>query len=235
MTGTAGSGTSGAGGSAGMMGSAGSSSGAVTQLYAFASSLEGFTINRYCTGPAANEACTDVQAQAPAAAADAGTDAGDSADATTPATPPPASDFYTLAQDGTVGEAAPGSAKVTLNFTTGTQSANFAINFSTGVDLTGKTVRAQVRIEPGAPSTTYAKMYLKTGVGYYYADSGQVTLIPGTWIPVSFATTAPPSYPMPVDATLYLLGDVREIGMELAATGIAAAATAEIHIDTISY
>jgi hypothetical protein len=233
--GSAGSGTSGAGGSAGTTGGAGTAgngSGTATQVYNFGSSLEGFAINYYCLGPVANTNCPDMQAPPPVAAGDAG------ADATAPEGPPP-NDFYTLEQDGTVGEATVGSAKLSLNFTTGTQSANFAINYGSGtapgIDLRGKTVRAQVRVEPGAPPTTYAKMYIKTGSTYYYADSGQVTLVPSTWVSVSFSTATPPSYPMPTDAALYLLEDVREIGLEIAATGIAAATTAVIHIDTVSY
>jgi hypothetical protein len=242
MTGTAGSGTSAVGGSAGTPGSAGSAGsgpGGATQVYTFQSSLEGFAINYYCTGPAANETCTMVQAQAAAPAGDAGTDAGDSADATAPAEPAASSDFYALEQDGTVGEATPGSAKLTLNFTAGTQSANLAINYGSGttpgIDLEGKTVRAQVRIEPGAPPTTYAKMYIKTGATFYYADSGQITLVPGSWVPVTFPTAGTPSYPLAPDPTQYLVGDVREIGLEIAATGIAAAAPAVIHLDTVSY
>lgn len=236
MTGTAGSGSgsSGAGGSAGAQGSAGSGPTAPGQVYDFGSSLEGFAINYYCTGPAPNAACAAPLAP-PAPAGDAGT----AADATAPVEPAPANDFYTLVQDSTVGEANPGSAKLSLNFTAGTQSLNFAINYGSltvpGIDLTGKTVRAQVRIEPGAPPTTYAKMYVKTGSDYYYADSGQVTLVPSSWVTLSFAAGGTPAYPVPTNPAQYLLGDVREIGLEIAATGIAAAATAEIHIDTVSY
>lgn len=239
LSGSAGSGTSNNGGSAGAAGGAGGVSGASTptKVYAFQSSLEGFFINYYCTGPAVNTNCTQLQAAQPAELPDAGADAGDDAGAAPEQ--PVVNDFFTLEQDPSLGSPAPGSAKLTLRFTGGAQSANFAINFGSstesGIDLAGKTLQAQVRVEAGAPATTYAKMYIKTGATYYYADSGQRTLLPDTWTPITFAGFGAPSYPSTPDATLYTLGDVREIGMEFGATDIAAPLTAAVHIDTVSY
>jgi hypothetical protein len=239
QSGSAGSGTSNGGGSAGASGGAGGAGqSTATQLYAFQSSLEGFFINYYCTGPAVNTNCTQLQAQQPADLPDAGADAGDDAGAA-PEQPVMMTDFFTLEQDPTLGSPAPGSAKLTLHFTSGAQSANFAMNFGSGtepgIDLAGKTLQAQVRVEAGAPATTYAKMYIKTGATYYYADSGQKTLVADSWTPITFAGFGAPSYPSAPDPTLYTLGDVREIGIELGATDIPAAVTAAIHIDSVSY
>jgi hypothetical protein len=239
--GQSGSGTSNSGGSAGAAGGAAGAGGAgestATKVYAFQSSLEGFFINYYCTGPAVNTNCVQLQAQQPAEVADAGADAGEDAGAA--AEQPVISDFFTLEQDPSLGSPAPGSAKLTLRFTSGAQSANFAINFGSGtepgIDLAGKTLQAQVRVEAGAPATTYAKMYIKTGATYYYADSGQRTLLADAWTPISFAGFGAPSYPSAPDPALYTLGDVREIGMELGATDIASAVAATIHIDSVSY
>ena len=239
-SGSAGSGANSNSGSAGAAGSgAGGAAGesTATQVYAFQSSLEGFFINYYCTGPAVNTSCTQLQAQQPADVADAGADAGEDAGAAPEQ--PVMTDFFTLEHDPTLGSPAPGSARLTLRFTGGAQSANFAMNFGSGtepgIDLAGKTLQAQVRVEPGAPATTYAKMYIKTGATYYYADSGQKTLVADSWTALSFAGFGTPSYPSAPDATLYTLGDVREIGMEIGATDIASAVTAAIHIDTVSY
>ena len=238
-SGTNSSGTSSSGGSAGTAAGAGGVPGESSSqpLYAFQSSLEGFFINYYCTGPGANQNCTQLQAQQPAAVAGGVADAGEDAGAAPEQ--PVATDFFTLEQDAAVGDPEPGSAKLTLRFTSGTQSANFAINFGSGtepgVDLAGKTVQARVRAEAGAPATTYAKMYIKTGASYYYADSGQQTLVAGSWIPITFAAFGAPSYPSAPDATLYTLSDVREIGMEFGATDILEPLTAAIHIDSVSY
>jgi hypothetical protein len=240
QSGSAGSGTSDSGGSAGAAGSAGgggAGAGTATKVYAFQSSLEGFFINYYCTGPAVNTSCVQLQAQQPADVPDAGADAGEDAGAAPEQ--PVMTDFFTLEQDPAVGSPAPGSAKLTLRFTTGAQSANFAINFGSGtepgIDLAGKTLQAQVRVEAGAPATTYAKMYIKTGATYYYADSGQRTLVADSWSPITFNGFGAPSYPTTPDPALYTLGDVREIGIELGATDIPSAVAAAIHIDTVSY
>ena len=240
QSGSAGSGTSNNGGSAGAAGAGGTGAGAedtATKVYAFQSSLEGFFINYYCTGPAVNTNCTQLQAQQPADVADAGADAGDDAGAAPEQ--PVVNDFFTLEQDPSLGSPAPGSAKLTLRFTAGSQSANFASNFGSGtepgIDLAGKTLQAQVRMEAGGPATTYAKMYIKTGATYYYADSGQRTLSADTWTTLTFAGFGAPSYPTAPDAALYTLGDVREVGIEIGATDIAAPVTASIHIDSVSY
>jgi hypothetical protein len=167
---------------------------------------------------------------------DAGLDAGDAGAAPEQ---PVLSDFFTLEQDPSLGSPAPGSAKLTLHFSSGAQSANFASNFGSGtepgIDLAGKTLQAQVRVEAGAPATTYAKMYIKTGATYYYADSGQKTLVADSWTVLSFAGFGAPSYPTSTDPTLYTLGDVREIGLEIGATDIPSALTAVVHIDSVSY
>jgi hypothetical protein len=230
-SGTSGSGVGGSSGS-GSAGSAGAGNSGPGQLYAFTSGLEGFSVNYFCTGPAVGVNCAQVTAQ-PAEVVDAGVDAGDAAP---PVTPPAGNDFYELVQDGSVGDPDPGSAKLTLQLSTGTQSANVAINYGSGtvagVNLTGKTIRAQVRVEAGAAPIT-AKMYIKTSGTYYYADGGQVNLIADTWVS---ATMNPgiPSYPTAPDAAQYLINDVREIGLEISAVA-ATAVPAVVHIDTLQY
>lgn len=227
-------GTSNDGGSAGAAGSAGGAAGAgnddmAMKVYAFESSLQGFFINYYCSGPAMNTNCMQLDPPSQGEGSDAGGEPEQ----------PMMNDFFTLEQDPSLGTPAPGSAKLTLRFTTGAQSANFASNFGSatepGIDLAGKTLQAQVRVEAGAPATTYAKMYIKTGATYYYADSGQKPLVADSWTPLTFAGFGAPSYPTAPDAALYTLGDVREIGLEIGATDVASAVTAEVHIDSFSY
>jgi hypothetical protein len=230
QSGNAGSSATNSGGSAGAAGGAGGAAndGMAMKVYAFESSLQGFFINYYCTGPAMNTNC--MQLDAPA---------GDTPDAGNAPEQPESNDFFSLEQDPGLGTPEPGSAKLTLRFTAGAQSANFASNFGSatepGIDLAGKTLQAQVRVEAGAPVTTYAKMYIKTGATYYYADSGQKTLVADSWTPLTFAGFGAPSYPTAPDAALYTPGDVREIGLEIGAIDVASAVTAEVHIDSFSF
>jgi hypothetical protein len=204
--GTAGEGNAGSGGSASAM---------ATKIYSFESALEGFTINYYCPGPVANTGCVPV-----------------------PAPPLPENALVALGLDGAVGDVDPGSASLTFKFTTGYQSANFAANFGSGMEaglnVAGKVIRAQVRAGAGSPMTAFAKMYVKTGPQYYYANSTQVELRPEVWTSVAFDTGVPPSYPAVVDPNQFTLDDVRELGMEIGAS-MASAGTAVIHVDTIFY
>jgi hypothetical protein len=242
---TAGSGTGGSGtGGSGTGGSAGTGTGTAnggtsagqggaapvgpTTTLAFGTGLETLRVNYYCialataTEPGGN--CTQVMAGA-APAADAGADAGDAGPGDDT---PQANDFYALSFDSTVGQPNPGSAKLELQFGVVGQLADVALNI-TGVNLTGKTVTAQVRVEAGAPPTTFAKMYLKTGLTYIYGDSGEKLLTPGAWVPVTFTTA---SYSNPG----FSLADVREIGIEFGiGPAEAAFSPAVIHIDTLSY
>jgi len=244
--GSSGSGASsgGSAGSAGSSGSGGASGGAAgssgaggggstpTTVYDFSDSLEGFAINYYCLGPANAQNCSAVTAvPAPEvdAGADAGADAGDAGAAT-----PPANDFYAVTQDPTVGDPALGSAKIELNFTAGEQTAVLALNYAVGANVTGKTITARVLVDAGAPATTSAKLYIKTGANFYYADRGAITLIAGTWLTLTYDTGLPPVYPAAPTAE-YALTDVREIGIEIAATAITSPALTVVHVDTIQY
>jgi hypothetical protein len=223
-------GTAGTGASAGSAGNSGAGGGgntAPTTVYDFSDSLEGFAISYYCLGPANAQNCSPVAA-APAEA-DAGADAGDAGAAL-----PAPNDFYSVTHDPIVGDPALGSAKVELNFTAGEQMAVLALNYAVGVNLTGKTITARVLVEAGAPATTSAKLYIKTGANFYYADRGAITLIAGTWLTLTYDTGLAPVYPSPTTAE-YALSDVREIGFELSATGIAAPALTVVHVDSIQY
>jgi len=224
--------TSGSGGasagSAGISGAGGGGNTAPTTVYDFSDSLEGFAISYYCLGPDNAQNCSPVAA-APAPDADAGADAGDAGAAL-----PAPNDFYSVTHDPAVGDPALGSAKVELHFTAGEQTAVLALNYAAGVDLTGKTITARVLVEAGAPATTSAKLYIKTGANFYYADRGAITLIAGTWLTLTYDTGLAPIYPSPTTAE-YALTDVREIGVELAATGIAAPALTVVHVDSVQY
>jgi len=239
QTGNAGSGNAAAGSAgapSGSAGSAGSGSSGTGMGFTFASSLEDFRINYYCVGPqAANPAnCLQVMAAPPPPVADAGGDAA-SEDGGAPVAPePPGNDFVAAVFDGAVGSPDPGSVKVTLQFSVDGQLADLARNFGTnatpGLDLTGKTLTAQARVEPGGPPTVAGKMYIKTGETYSYADSGETTLTPGTWTTLRYAM---PTYY--ANMAVYNIADVREIGIEILGRGATAPTTTVVHIDSIVY
>jgi hypothetical protein len=236
QTGNAGSGPNAAAGAAGApAGSAGSGSSGTGMGFTFATSLEDFRINYYCVGPqTANPAnCLQVMAAPPPPVADAGGDAA--SDGGAPVTPePPSNDFVAAEFDGTVGNPDPGSVKITLQFAVDGQLADLARNFGTnatpGLDLTGKTLTAQARVEAGGAPTVAGKMYVKTGETYSYADSGETTLTPGAWTTLRYGT---PTYY--ANMAVYNIADVREIGIEILGRGATAPTPTVVHIDSIVY
>jgi hypothetical protein len=222
--GTAGSGTAGGAGAA--------SSGmnpALTQVYDFKSSLGDFRINYYCSDAST---CVSVSAAPAPSASDAGTDAGD-AGADAAVAGGGTNDFVVASFDGSVGNPEPGSAKIVAQFSGPGQVAEFAIN-PPSVNLTGKTITARITMDPGSPGGSTAKLYVKTGPNYLYADSGQITLVAGSWSTLTYST---PSY-IAMPTTDYDSSDVREIGIEMAppaSPALMVLAPAVIHIDTIDY
>jgi hypothetical protein len=223
--GTAGSGTAGSAGQG-----ASNTSPGLTQVYDFETSLGGFRINYYCSDA---NTCVSVSATPAPSAADAGADAGDAgADAAAPSAAP-ASDFVRASFDPAVGNPEPGSAKIEVQFSGPGQVAEFAIN-PASVNLTGKTLTARITMDPGSPGGSTAKLYVKTGVNYLYADSGQITLVAGSWSTLTYST---PSY-IAMPTTDYDSSDVREIGIEMAppaSPALTVLAPAVIHIDSIEY
>jgi hypothetical protein len=207
------------GGSAG----GGGAAAAAIETAGFDDDLEGFRINYSCSGNP--PACASVMAEAPPP--DAGADAGD-------APAPPANDFVAAVFDPAEGEPQPGSARITLQFSADGQLADFARNFgdgmTAGLNLTGKVLTARARVEAGGAPTVAAKVYIKTGMTYSYADSGETLLIPGTWTTLRYQS---PSYV--ADAAVYDIGDVREIGIEILGRGATMPTATVVHLDTIEY
>jgi hypothetical protein len=220
----------------GSAGAAGGSASPGTPAFAFASSLEDFRVNYYCIGPqAANPAnCQPATAAPPPPV----TDVGDAAveDGGAPVAPEPAgNDFYATEFDGALGNPAPGSAKITLQFSLDGQLADFARNFGTnatsGLNLAGKVITAQARVEVGGAPTVVGKMYVKTGATYSYADGGESQpLMPGTWTTLTYSM---PTYY--ANMAVYDISDVRELGIEILGRGATGVMPTVVHIDSIAY
>ena len=235
-TSTGGRGGGGSGGLAGSSGTggaigAGRGSSEPTVVHTFDTSVEGFRINYICTGLDANgmATCMPITVPAPALGGDAGTDAGDAAP---PSEGPPAepdNGLATVSHDPALGDPQPGSIKIDIDFTAAGQLAVLALNFDS-TDLTNKSISARVRVEAGAPPQVGGKLYIKTGENYIYADSGQLTLTPGTWMTLSYLM---PSFV--ADAAMYNVADVREVGIEFAIPAATTFTPAVIHVDTFQY
>jgi hypothetical protein len=170
--------------------------------YDFATDLEGFAVNYYCTSP-------NVCMALPMPTADAGAEP----------------EFVTWAHDPAAGVTAPGSARLEIQFE-GSGYVNFAL-YVPSLYLTNKEVKVFVRLDSG-PATN-AKLYLKSGFAYIYADSGAVPLEAGVWVQLAFPTAAP-SYA----AGVFEPDDVREMGIEISASPASLTPTI-VHIDYLEY
>ena len=235
-------GTAGAsGGTAGVTGNAGTAGSGSTgpgMSFTFASDLEEFRINYYCVGPQAADPANCIPVMAapapPPPVADAGGDAAAEDGGATVPPPPAVNDFVAAEFDGALGSPDPGSAKITLQFSVDGQLADFARNFGSntaaGLNLAGKTLTVQARVEAGGAPTVAGKVYVKTGSTYSYADAGETTLTPGSWTTLRYAT---PSYY--ANMAVYDISDVREIGIEILGRGATAVMPTVVHIDTIAY
>ncbi len=213
-------------------GSGGAGPSGPTETLSFATGLEGFRVNYQCVGPGMNVGCAAVLDPVAPGAGDAGGDAAADAGEEPPAGPTN-TDLVTQSHDLAVGDPEAGSAKLEIAFSASGQLINYALNIDT-LNLTGKTITARMLVDAGAPPTTYGKLYIKTGMSYSYADSGQITPTPGAWSTLTFVASAMPNYV--ADPALHDVADTREIGIEI---GMGMTETtfvpAVVHIDTVSY
>lgn len=136
----------------------------------------------------------------------------------------------------------PGSLQLDIPYTAASQYVSTGVNIAPpGVNLTGKTLKAMVKIASGYGSAAdlmtapgNAKLYIKTGATYVYA-SGPVANITsiGTWTAVDFNTAAP-AYS--ADMAAYDPTQVLEIGIQFDTnSGSTTAAPAVVLVDSISY
>jgi hypothetical protein len=169
--------------------------------------------------------CMSIQPGIAPAPVDSGADGGGS-----PPSTEPDNGLATATWDSEVGSPDPGSVKVEIDFTAAGQIAVLALNFD-ATNFTGRTMSALVNVESGAPAQLVGKMYLKSGMNYVFADSGEKPLPADTWTPFSLTASAPTS----VAAAGYDAADIREIGIEFAIPAATSFSTAVIHVDTFQY
>jgi hypothetical protein len=140
-----------------------------------------------------------------------------------------------------VGNPANGSILLELPFSGPTQKISFEVNVASdgvGVDLTGRSISAQVRIDSGLAldpmNPAGVKLYVKTGETSFYADSGFINIQPGTeWQTFTWSNVSIPVYPSPPGA--HAPADVRQVGLEFATGAAGTYAAATVHLDTVVY
>jgi hypothetical protein len=175
VTGSAGSAAGSTGtGSAGTTGSGGATTNTdpATFAYLYANGVEGWVLNNYADGGRANLA-----------------------DPARNASPAP-----TITHDATVGNPDAGSLKVTAHFTDWKQYVDAIINVSPRKMLTGRVLRARVRLTSGS-FTGGAQIHAGTGDSYEFAAGTWTTMTVGQWIELAIdldamkaADTMPPTF-----------------------------------------
>lgn len=136
----------------------------------------------------------------------------------------------------------PGALQLDIPYSAASQYVSTGVNIDPpGIDLTGKTIKAMVKIVSGYGSAEdimtapgNAKLYIKTGADYVYASASvaNITAI-GTWTAIDFITKFP-DYNADKDA--YDPTQVLEIGIQFDTNS--ASTTAEpavVLVDSISY
>jgi hypothetical protein len=128
-----------------------------------------------------------------------------------------------------------GSAKLTIPFTEPIQEVIFAKNFAPGVNLSGTTVTAKIKLDSGlivGPTDVgTAFLVLKVGETYAWAPGTSITLDPTAgWVSLTLSADAPnPQLPFG-----YSPCDVREIDIIIKTGDTGMYREAVVHIDTIA-
>jgi len=134
-----------------------------------------------------------------------------------------------------------GSLQATLPFDGPLQVVHVAVGLDAPMDLRGKTLTAQVRLDsglgPDASAPGGVKLYVKSGDGFILADAGWVNITPEQdWVELTLPIDTPPGWIQPPSAAgSYDPADIRLIGIsvETGATESAAWSPATVHIDTV--
>ena len=154
-------------------------------------------------------------------------------------TPVPKADVK-LSHNADDGSPDPGSLQLDIPYDAASQYVSTGVNLDPGIDLTGKKLKAMVKIVSGygseedimtAPGN--AKLYIKTGATYLYASASvaNITSI-GSWVAIEFD----PEFPGYQAEGELDLKDVKEIGIQMDTNSASTTATAAVVlIDSISY
>jgi hypothetical protein len=122
------------------------------------------------------------------------------------------------------------------------QSLLFSYLPPTGLDLAGRTIHAFVKIvsgmtadDPSKPSG--AKLVVKSGADYFYADGGWVNLSKNEWVGLMLDVSSPANMDYSKDASLFDPADIREISVEFDTSGSATTVVSPgvLYLDRVCY
>ncbi len=123
--------------------------------------------------------------------------------------------------DGTAGMPTPGSVQVTATFNDFNQTVTVRLPYQAAqtIDLTGRTITAQVRLDPGSGSFTGVVHLMalsspsppKPAPGYYFAQGNSIRLTDNAWHTLTFHMTKPEFAAVGFDPT-----DIVQIGIQFA-------------------
>src|SRR5262245_38851929 len=195
-------------GAAGTTGSGGATTNTdpATFAYLYATGAEGWVLNNYADGSRMNLA-----------------------DPARAASPAPA-----LAQDPSVGNPDPGSLKVTAHFTDWKQYADAVINVSPSKMLTGRVLRARVRLTSGSFGGG-AQIHAGTGNSYRFAAGAWTTMTVGQWTEPALDLAAAKAADSMFDPSMVVqIGVKFDTGGDNVTTPFGAPIDAVFQIDTVS-
>jgi hypothetical protein len=133
------------------------------------------------------------------------------------------------------GEPDDGSVELTIPFDGPDQTVEVGVTLPAAFDLTSKTLAARVRLDSGffgvTPEPGGAKLFVKTGSSFTYADGAWSDLVPGEWVTVVFDLDDP-DFDEGFDPR-----DVVELGVTFKSTSAADAGwtTATLYLDTVGW
>ena len=212
MAGTSSSGAAGtsSSGTAGTTGAGGTSATTNTDpatfAYLYANGVEGWVLNNYADSSRANLA-----------------------DPARAANPAPA-----LALDPSVGNPDPGSLKVTAHFTDWKQYVDAIINVSPSKMLTGRVLRARVRLTSGTFGGG-AQIHAGTGTNYRFAAGAWTTMTVGSWTELAIDLDAARAADTMFDPSMVVqIGVKFDTGGDGISTAFGSPIDAVFQIDTVS-
>lgn len=140
--------------------------------------------------------------------------------------------------DAGAGSPNPGAIHLSIPFNAAEQKIAIAIKPMPSLNLAGRQITAQVKLEFGLANDGkghgVAKLYVKSGDSFVYADSGAKALTPGAnWISIPLTVSNPEGYK--ADDASYNPSDIREIGIEVSTEGNGSYTAADLHIDSVGY
>lgn len=140
-----------------------------------------------------------------------------------------------LSYDAQNGDVSPGVLRVEAPFTGSNQKVEFQVTFAQPIDMSGRVLRARVRLGSGLSNDAAhpggIKFFAKAGANFNYASGEWTYLSSSGWQDISLVADAPILVPTEFDGS-----QVRQIGFELRTfSDTTQVSKAVIYVDSITY